>query len=64
MTKFEYVVVNRCGLIPFQEQVNKYLKDGWKLSGGLVVIPTSGISHEFFQSMIRKIDTDIIDDEW
>lgn len=58
----EYTVVNKKGLEPFIEEVNKYIKEGWTPLGGVcsmhVEAPISGkIAHlyEHYQAMVRNL---------
>lgn len=50
----EYTVVKESYLLDFNEQVNRYLKNGWKLQGGVSVGFSRMESPFYCQAMIKE----------
>ena len=54
--KINYAICSAQKESQLENQVNRYIADGWEPLGGVVVSPAQGYTYTLFQTMIKKED--------
>ena len=49
----EYQIIEECGIIELEHEVNKLIKKGWKPQGGVSVIKV-GYEYYYTQAIIKE----------